>query len=92
MKNREMYQRARKRVEAKIGFYKHFAVYIVINILFIIININTSAQFFWFQWPLLGWGIGVVFHALGVFVFFGESAIKSKMIEQEMKKEALRQL
>ena len=45
MENQETYQRARKRVEAKIGFYIHFAIYIAVNILLIIINI----QFGWFK-------------------------------------------
>ena len=27
----------------------------------------TSPQYLWFFWPLLGWGIGVVFHGIKVF-------------------------
>ena len=64
MENQEAYQRAKKRAEAKLGFYLHLAVYIVVNILLIIINLSTSAQYLWFKWPLIGWGIGVFFHAL----------------------------
>ena len=90
MENQEAYQRAKKRAEAKLGFYIHLAVYIAVNILLIIINLSTSTQYFWFKWPLIGWGIGVLFHALSVFVFSGGSAIKEKMIEKEMKKEALK--
>ena len=90
MENQETYQRARKRAEAKLGFYLHLAVYIVINILLIIINLSTSTQYLWFKWPLIGWGIGVFFHALGAFVFSGGSVIKERMIEKEMKKEALK--
>jgi len=90
MENKETYQRAKKRVEAKIGFYIHFAVYIAVNILLLIINVSTSPQSLWFKWPLIGWGIGVFFHALTVFVFSGGSAIKEQMIEKEIKKEALK--
>ena len=90
MENQEAYERARKRVEAKIGFYVHLSVYIAVNILLIIVNISTSPQYLWFKWPLIGWGIGVISHALGVFVFTGGSAIKEQMIEKEMKKEALK--
>lgn len=50
----------------------------------IIINLSTATEYLWFKWPLLGWGIGVVFHALGVFVFAGGSAIKKRWIEKEM--------
>ena len=44
----------------------------VVSILLIAINLNTSSQHLWFKWPLLGWGIGLSFHALGVIVFSGE--------------------
>ncbi len=90
MKNQEAYQRAKKRLEAKFGFYTHLSIYIVVNLLLIIINLSTSTQYLWFKWPLIGWGIGVFFHALGVFVFSGRSVITEEMIEKEMTKEALK--
>jgi hypothetical protein len=88
MGDQEAYERAKGRVEAKIGFFIHLAVYIVVNSLLIIINISTSPQYLWFKWPLIGWGIGVIFHALGVFFLSGGSAIKERLIEKEMKKQA----
>lgn len=90
MENQEAYQRAKKKVEARIGFYIHLAVYVIVNCLLIIINLATSTQFLWFKWPLIGWGIGLVFHALGVFVFSGGSALKERLIEKEMQKQASR--
>jgi uncharacterized oligopeptide transporter (OPT) family protein len=90
MENPEAYQTAKKRVDAKLGFYIHLAAYVVINILLIIINLSTSPQYLWFKWPLIGWGVGIFFHALGVFVFSGGSVLKEWMIEKEMKKEAKR--
>ena len=90
MENQEAYQKAKKRVEAKIGFFIHLAVYVGVNILLIIINLLTSTQELWFKWPLIGWGIGVSFHALGVFVFTERSSIKERMIEKEMEKETLK--
>lgn len=88
MENQEAYQAAKRKVEAKIGFYLHLAAYIVVNILLIIINFSTSSGYLWFKWPLLGWGIGVLFHGLRVFVFSSGSVIKGRMIEKEMKKQA----
>jgi hypothetical protein len=87
MENQAAYQKAKERVEAKIGFYTHLAVYVGVNILLIIINLVASPRYLWFPWPLLGWGIGVLFHALHVFAFTKESAIKERMIEKEMAKE-----
>ena len=68
MEDQEVYQIARKRVEEKFGFYVHLSVYIAVNIFLIIINLSTSTQYLWFKWPLMGWGIGLFFHALKVFV------------------------
>jgi hypothetical protein len=34
-----------------------------------LINITTSPDVLWFYWPLLGWGIGIVMHAVYVFGF-----------------------
>ena len=86
MESQEAYQRAKKRVEAKFRFYIHLTVYIAVSFLLIIINLSTSAEYLWFKWPLIGWGIGVLFHALGVFVFPKKYAFTEKMIEKEMKK------
>ena len=90
MENKEAYQRAKKRVEAKIGFYVHLSVYIGVNILLIVINLVTSPQYIWFKFPLIGWGVGLLFHALGVFLFSSGSAIKERMIEKEVSKEVQR--
>ncbi len=90
MENHEAYQRAKKRVEAKMGFYMHLAVYIGVNILLIIINLITSPQHLWFIWPIFGWGIGVFFHGMSIFVFSGRKfkGIKEMMIEKEIKKDS----
>lgn len=90
MEDQEAYQRAKRRVEASIGFYIHLAIYVGVNVLLIIINLLTSTQYLWFKWPLMGWSIGVFFHALGVFGSTRGSAIKEQMIRKEMEKEAKR--
>lgn len=86
MENQEAYERAKKRVEAKMGFYIHLMVYAGVNILLIVINFLTSPQYLWFKWPLIGWGIGLVFHGLGVFLCSKGESIKERMIEKEMEK------
>jgi hypothetical protein len=82
----ELYESAKKRVEVKIGFYSHLGVYAGVNLLLIIINLLSSPEYLWFRWPLLGWGIGLLFHGLRVFVFSKESAVKERMIRKEMEK------
>ena len=90
MDNQEDYIKAKKRVEAKVGFYIHLAVYAGVNILLIVINLATSPQYLWFKWPLLGWGIGLFFHGMSIFVFSGRKfrGIKENMIQEEMKRQS----
>jgi hypothetical protein len=79
----EIYQVARKRVEEKKGFYTHLASYVVVNAMLVIIWAITSPGYPWFIWPLAGWGIGIIFHFLGVFAFNKGTAWESKEIEKE---------
>ncbi|TPV96307.1 MAG: 2TM domain-containing protein [Myxococcales bacterium FL481] len=84
MSEQSSYERAKVKVQARLGFYTHLAVYLAVNTLLIVINLSSDVQELWFKWPLLGWGIGVVFHALGVFYFVGRRPLAEKMIEREM--------
>ena len=85
MEDQEAYQKAKKRVEAKIGFYIHLGIYVAVNTLLIVINLLTSSQYLWFKWPLMGWGIGVFFHGLGVFVANG--SMMERMIQKELERD-----
>ena len=80
----EIYEIARKRVEEKKGFFVHFIVYIIVNAVLIIIwAVGTGGGFPWFIFPLAGWGIGVLFHFLGVFVFNNQTGWERRQIEKE---------
>ncbi|WP_191859047.1 2TM domain-containing protein [Hanstruepera ponticola] len=63
----EAYYKAKKRVEEIKGFYGNIISYIVVIPFLIFINYRTSWNFQWFWFPVLGWGMGIVFHAFGVF-------------------------
>ncbi|NNE98166.1 MAG: 2TM domain-containing protein [Pyrinomonadaceae bacterium] len=87
MNNQDAYQQAKERLEAKYGFYIHLSVYLAVNLLLVIINLSKSSEGFWFIYPLFGWGIGLAFHALSVFVFAGRGfQVTEEMIEKEMNK------
>ena len=87
MDEQQMYQLAKKRAEGKIHFYIHLAVYLIVNLLLVVINLKTSPDSLWFFWPLFGWGIGVVIHGLKVLGVFDFSRVKKQMIEKELAKE-----
>ena len=45
----------------KAGFNRHLWSYVSVNVLLFLINLFTPGPW-WFQWPLLGWGIGLANH------------------------------
>lgn len=61
------YSRAKKRVEDIKGFFGNLVAYCVVIPFLIFINYKTSWHYQWFWFPMLGWGMGVIFHAFGVF-------------------------
>lgn len=94
----ERYNLAKKRVQEVKGFYGNLTAYIVVNIFLVIVNLMTSPEHLWFYWPMLGWGIGVLFHGLRVFnymPFLGkdweERKMKEFMEEEERRKDQFKQ-
>ncbi len=87
--NEERYYQAKKQVEEIKGFYGHLATYIVLNIIFFVMNMMTSPNDLWFYWPALGWGMGVFFHAMKVFGFmpFFNKDWEERKIKELMEKE-----
>jgi len=89
-RDEKAYKKAEKRVRPKFRFYKHLTVYAAINFVLLIINLLTSTRFLWFIWPLLVWGILLLFHALIVFGFAKASLLKERMLEEELRKESMK--
>lgn len=88
----EAYLRAKKKVDALVGFYWHLAVYIVVNIfLILLIALNSNEGFSGFgpYATAVFWGIGLLFHFLGVFgpeFLFGKDW-EQKKIQEYMEKD-----
>lgn len=67
------YKEAVRRVKRIKGFYTHALIYIVINTMIVIINVqNLNEGESYFQWhnfiTAFFWGIGLVAHGLSVFL------------------------
>ena len=87
MSEEELYREARKRVEAKKGFFIHLTVYIIVNIMLVLIwAFPGGGGFPWFVFPLGGWGIGILFHFLEAFIFSRQTDWERKAIEKEVEK------
>lgn len=76
----EAYYRAKKRVEDIKGFYGNLLSYCLVIPALILVNYFSFWDFQWFWFPMLGWGMGLVFHAFGVFGY-GKSWEERKIQE-----------
>jgi hypothetical protein len=77
---------ARRRAGAKLGFYIHASVYVLVNLALYAINDRFTPSVAWSVWPLAGWGIGLAFHALGVFVSGTGSDLRERMVRAERRR------
>lgn len=69
----ERYERAKKRVKKITGFYSHLLVYVIVNLILVVINIQQLHEGeSYFKWQnfttLFFWGIGLLAHGLSVFM------------------------
>ena len=58
-----------KRARRMRGYYLHLMIYLATNAGCIAINLFTSPHTLWFVGLTLFWGVGLVVHALRIFVF-----------------------
>ncbi|MGB3605706.1 MAG: 2TM domain-containing protein [Psychroserpens sp.] len=82
----EAYLRAQKKVKRLVGFYWHLASYVIVNLFLIILFVTNGAKLLSFATfsTALFWGIGLLFHFLGVFgpnFFFGSDWEERKIQE-----------
>ena len=81
---------AQRRAGAKLAFYKHLAAYLGVNALLLVINLATSAEYLWFLWPLLGWGVAIAAHAARTYWLCNRPApgpsLRQNLEEQELQK------
>ncbi len=85
----DKYIAAQKQVKRLKGFYTHFMVYVIINIVIIFINLNNVKEGESYFKPenfftAFFWGIGLLSHALSVFMpnwIFGKKWEEKKIKE-----------
>ena len=80
-KDSRLWQLAHKRVT----FKRHLFTYTIVNLFFWIlwyfIRVQNDYKFDhefipWPVWPMLGWGIGVLFHFIGAYVSTGQNSVE----------------
>jgi hypothetical protein len=96
LSDEEIRKKAQERVKDKKGFYTHMTVYLIVNAFLWLLWVFTMGSINmmpgwgmrgWIPWPLwvtVGWGIGLLFHCFGVFVF--HSGWEEKEVQKEIDK------
>jgi hypothetical protein len=81
---------AKKRVKRKKDFYEHLTTYVAISVFLVVLNMITSPGHWWFQWPVIGWGMAVLFNYFDVFGVPGVGPMnkewEQKAIQEELRK------
>jgi hypothetical protein len=83
MTDAELEAKAKKRVEARLGFLIHAAMYVIASTGFVVIWALSGATYPWFVWPILGWGIGIAGHGLTL-AFGPDSERGLRAVEREV--------
>lgn len=76
-----MRERAVERLKKKRDFKSHLLAFVLVNAALVGIWAATGAAFFWPIFPIMGWGIGLVFHAWDT---YGQQAPTEKEISKEI--------
>jgi hypothetical protein len=67
MRDREVIEKAHKRVKEKKDLYTHIITYVLVSIFLIGLNLFTSPFYMWFVFPIGGWGLAVLGHAIAFY-------------------------
>ena len=74
---------ARRRAGAKLGWYIHATVFVLVNALIFSISRYGFGSRPWSIYPLLGWGLGLALHGISVFVLGSTGGLRERMVQKE---------
>jgi hypothetical protein len=80
--DQEIERLARRRAGAKLGWYVHAAVYVIVNIAWF--GLATSfGRRPWSIFPAIGWGVGLALHGISVFLLGAGSSFRENLVQRE---------
>jgi hypothetical protein len=77
---------ARKRAGAKLGWYVHATLYVLVNLFLFAMSHYAFGTRRWTLAPLLGWGLGLALHGVAVFVLGTGSGLRERLEQKEREK------
>lgn len=72
---------ATRRARAKLGWFIHAAVYVLVNAGLVALSLANGRH--WAVFPLLGWGVGLLFHGLAVWMLQPGGGLMTRMVARE---------
>lgn len=72
-----------KRAKAKLRWFAHAAVYVVVNVFLFLVSSQGFGHRHWSIFPALGWGVGLALHGVSVWLLGAGSGMREGMIEKE---------
>jgi predicted membrane channel-forming protein YqfA (hemolysin III family) len=72
---------ARRRARAKLGWFAHATVYVLVNALLLTLSLTSGRH--WALYPLLGWGLGLALHGIAVWALAPGNALMERMVARE---------
>lgn len=72
---------ARRHAKAKLGWYFHACVYLLVNLL--LSSLSALGDRHWAVYPALGWGLGLAIHGLAVLLVTHGHPLHERLVERE---------
>jgi len=72
---------ARRRARAKLGWFAHATVYVLVNAGLIALSFANGRS--WAIFPLMGWGLGLVLHGVAVWLLAPGGHFFERMVDRE---------
>ncbi len=85
----DSHDRIQTRIKAKKAFLKHGGVYVAVGLFFLVMNIATfsDGREWWFFFPMIPWGVGLLIHYFSAFGLPGTKGLVEKWEIEETARE-----
>lgn len=75
-------QQARRRAGAKLSWYLHASVYVLVNLGLMALSLSRGKH--WAIYPALGWGLGLLLHGMAVWLCPPGSPFWQRLVQREL--------
>ncbi len=77
----ELERLAQRRARAKLGWYGHATIYVLVNLLLAFLSAHSARP--WAIFPALGWGLGLMVHGASVWLVAPGGALYTQLLARE---------